>query len=159
METSTISQDTPDFPMSRTAPLDPPPRYADLRADAPISQATLPGGRTAWLISRHDLVRQILIDRRLTSDRTHPNFPLPVEIPRESLLKQRAFSRALIGADPPEHTARRRMVLAEFTVRRMHELRPRIQQIVDEHIDALLAGPNPADLVAALALPVPSMVI
>ncbi|MGW4801848.1 cytochrome P450, partial [Nonomuraea sp. NPDC004297] len=38
-------------------------------------------------------------------------------------------------------------------------LRPRIQQMVDEHLDAMLAGPGPADLVTALALPVPSLVI
>src|SRR5205807_561287 len=38
-------------------------------------------------------------------------------------------------------------------------LRPAIQQITDEHIDAMLAGPKPADIVTALALPVPSLVI
>ena len=38
-------------------------------------------------------------------------------------------------------------------------MRPGIQQIVDELIDDMLAGPNPADLVAAFALPVPSLVI
>jgi cytochrome P450 len=61
--------------------------------------------------------------------------------------------------DPPEHGPARRAVVGEFTVRRLAALRPRIQQIVDEHIDAMLAGPRPADLVAALALPVPSLVI
>jgi cytochrome P450 len=38
-------------------------------------------------------------------------------------------------------------------------LRPAIQKITDDHIDAILAGPKPADLVEALALPVPSLVI
>jgi cytochrome P450 len=38
-------------------------------------------------------------------------------------------------------------------------LRPAVQQIVDEQIDALLAGPRPVDLVDAFALPVPSLVI
>ena len=41
----------------------------------------------------------------------------------------------------------------------MQGLRPRIQQIVDERIDAILAGGPPADLVTALSLPVPSEVI
>jgi cytochrome P450 len=50
-------------------------------------------------------------------------------------------------------------VVGEFTVRRMEALRPRIQQIVDGHLDLMLAGPRPADLVPALALPVPSLVI
>jgi cytochrome P450 len=38
-------------------------------------------------------------------------------------------------------------------------LRPAIQHIVDGKIDDMLAGPKPADLVTALALPVPSLVI
>ena len=37
----------------------------------------------------------------------------------------------------------------------MKALRPRIQQIVDEHSTLMLAGRPPADLVAALPLPVP----
>ncbi len=61
--------------------------------------------------------------------------------------------------DPPEHGPARRAVVGEFTVRRMQALRPRIQEIVDDHIDAMLAGPRPTDLVQALALPVPSLVI
>jgi cytochrome P450 len=65
----------------------------------------------------------------------------------------------MIGLDPPEHGEARRAVVSEFTIRRMNALRPRIQQIVDERIDAMLAGPRPADLVPALALPVPSLVI
>src|SRR5207253_10007177 len=71
----------------------------------------------------------------------------------------RAFRPALTGLDPPEHGPARRAVLGEFTVRRIAALRPRIQQIVDEHIDAMLAGPRPTDLVKALSLPVPSLVI
>ncbi len=41
----------------------------------------------------------------------------------------------------------------------MQDLRPRIQEIVDERIDAILDAGPPADLVPALSLPVPSEVI
>jgi cytochrome P450 len=41
----------------------------------------------------------------------------------------------------------------------VENLRPTIQRITDESIDAMLAGPQPADIVTALALPVPSVVI
>jgi cytochrome P450 len=61
--------------------------------------------------------------------------------------------------DPPEHGPARRAITGEFTVRRVAELRPRIQEIVDELIDAMLAGPQPVDLVRAFSLPVPSLVI
>jgi cytochrome P450 len=51
------------------------------------------------------------------------------------------------------------MLSKPFTFKRVEGLRPKIQQITDEHIDAILAGPQPADVVTALALPVPTLVI
>ncbi|MEU3409481.1 cytochrome P450 [Streptomyces sp. NPDC006670] len=60
---------------------------------------------------------------------------------------------------PPEHTRLRRLVAGQFTARRMKLLAGRIQAIVDEPLDALAAAPQPADLMKAVALPVPSLVI
>ncbi|HEX4830956.1 MAG TPA: cytochrome P450 [Trebonia sp.] len=61
--------------------------------------------------------------------------------------------------DDPEHARLRKMVTGAFTLRQMERLRPGIQHLVDRLIDEMLAGPNPADLVEAFALPVPSLVI
>jgi cytochrome P450 len=61
--------------------------------------------------------------------------------------------------DDPDHARLRRMVTGAFAIRQVEALRPSIQRIVDERIDALLAGPRPVDLVEAVALPVPSLVI
>ena len=61
---------------------------------------------------------------------------------------------------PPVGGARaRRAVISEFTARRVQRLRPRIQQIVDEQVGAMLGAGPPTDLVSALSLPVPSQVI
>lgn len=65
----------------------------------------------------------------------------------------------MITMDAPEHGPARKAVLGEFTARRLEALRPRIQEIVDGQIDALLPGPQPRDLVDSLSLPVPSLVI
>ena len=51
------------------------------------------------------------------------------------------------------------MVNGPFLVKRIEAMRAPIQKIVDGLIDDMLAGPNPADLLTALALPVPSLVI
>ncbi|MEU1165662.1 cytochrome P450 [Streptomyces sp. NPDC005921] len=51
------------------------------------------------------------------------------------------------------------MMIPAFTVKRASLLRPSIQRIVDELLDAMTAQGPPADLVSAFALPVPSMVI
>ncbi|SDL83557.1 hypothetical protein [Nonomuraea jiangxiensis] len=48
----------PAFPLRRTDPMAPPPGYARLRAAGPPTQVALPGGRRAWLITRHDHVRR-----------------------------------------------------------------------------------------------------
>ena len=67
--------------------------------------------------------------------------------------------RSVFTSDGEEHTRFRRMLSKPFTFKRVEGLRPTIQQITDDHIDAMLAGPKPADIVTALALPVPSLVI
>ena len=46
-----------------------------------------------------------------------------------------------------------------FTFKRVEVLRPAIQKITDGAIDKIPAGPKPAELVTALALPVPTEVI
>jgi cytochrome P450 len=154
--TEVVEQEAATFPVPRTCPFEPPPEYRELREEAPISQVTVPNGGKAWVIARHEDVRAVLTDPRFSSNRNDPNFPLLVAGPR---LATDDFNPSLIGMDAPEHGPARRAVVGEFTVRRMEALRPRIQEIVDERIDAILAGPKPADLVEMLSLPVPSLVI
>jgi cytochrome P450 len=153
--TQAVDQQVLNFPMQRTCPVAPPPEYQKLREESPISRVLLPTGRHAWLLTRHEDVRSVLLDPRFSSDRNHPDFPRLIEL----MPNRRMFSPSLISMDPPEHGPARRAVVGDFTVRRTRALQPRIQEIVDENLDAMLAGPRPADLVQALSLPVPSLVI
>ncbi|CAL9664121.1 cytochrome P450 [Streptomyces sp. enrichment culture] len=143
------------FPQDRTCPYHPPAAYDPLRADRPLTRVTLFDGRPAWLVTGHALARRLLVDQRLSSDRTRDGFPAT----SRRLAEVRARKVALLGVDDPEHRTQRKMVLPEFTLRRATALRPRIRQIVDERLDAMIAQGAPADLVPAFALPVPSMVI
>ncbi|MEU6147795.1 cytochrome P450 [Streptomyces sp. NPDC047081] len=143
------------FPQDRTCPYHPPTAYDPLRAARPLARITLYDGRPAWLVTGHALARELLADQRLSTDRTHPDFPAPTE--RFSAVKNRRV--ALLGVDDPKHRTQRRMMVPSFTLRRAQELRPQIQRIVDERIDAMVAQGPPAELVNAFALPVPSMVI
>jgi cytochrome P450 len=153
--TEVADQQVPSFPMQRTCPFSPPAEYGELREKRPIARVLLPSGRHAWLVTRHADVRAVLTDPRFSSDRRHPDFPRLIKFPQPSL----NFTPSLIGMDPPEHGPARRAVVGEFTVKRIQALRPRLQEIVDDRIDAMLAGPRPVDLVQALSLPVPSLVI
>ncbi|MDT8909573.1 cytochrome P450 [Amycolatopsis sp. PS_44_ISF1] len=147
------------FPMTRTNPFAPPPAYARFEK-ARAEFVKLESGQRAWVLTKHEDVRAMLNDPRFSSNRFNPGFPRveknPPPPPKEG---QRRLEPSLINMDPPVHGPARRAVVGEFTVKRMRDLRPRIQQIVDQSIDEMLAGDRPADLVSALALPVPSLVI
>ncbi|WP_327721123.1 cytochrome P450 [Streptomyces sp. NBC_00490] len=143
------------FPQDRTCPYHPPAAYAPLRASRPLTRIRLYDGRPAWLVTGHALARDLLADRRLSADRTHPDFPAPTE--RFAAVKDR--KTALLGYDDPEHQTQRRRMIPSFTLKRAAGLRPRIQRIVDERLDAMIEQGPPAELVSAFALPVPSAVI
>jgi cytochrome P450 len=144
----------PEYPMARASgcPFDPPPA---LRALAPVSRVRLWDGSTPWLITRHADMRAVLADPRVSADARRAGYPHT----SASAQARRMQGASFLNMDDPDHARLRRMVTATFTVRRVEALRPSIQRIVDERIDALLAGPRPVDLVEAFALPVPSLVI
>ncbi|MFF5563638.1 cytochrome P450 [Streptomyces sp. NPDC012623] len=147
----------PAFPMARACPFSPPEEYAKLRETEPVSRASLKvNGKPAWLITKHDHIKKILGDSRVTANLKLPGYPLQVPVPEEML---QAVPLTFLSMDPPDHTVQRRMLAPEFSVRSMRALRERVQQIVDHQIDTMLAGGGPVDLVTALALPVPSLVI
>ncbi|HKN97733.1 MAG TPA: cytochrome P450 [Pseudonocardiaceae bacterium] len=131
------------------------PLYRDLREQERISKVTLPSGIPAWLLTRHDDVRAMLADPRFSANRRAPGFPVFTR--GQFTVPDTAPS--MIMLDGPEHSAARRVVISEFSVKRIAALAPRIQEIVDGFVDDMLAGPKPADLVRALSLPVPSLVI
>lgn len=149
----TADSGLPRFPIRRTCPFLPPAEYARLRAESPVTKVLLPNGSTAWVISSYELTREFIAHPDTTIDRSHPSYPavLPVQpVPKEQA------KGWLNWMDPPEHTIHRRMVLSEFTVKRVAGMAPHIQQITDECVEAMLAGPRPVDLVEALALAVPT---
>ncbi|MGQ4386772.1 cytochrome P450 [Streptomyces sp. SAS_270] len=143
------------FPQDRTCPYHPPAAYDSLREERPLSRITLYDGRGVWVVTGHGAARELLADPRLSSDRTLPAFPATTE--RFEAARSRRI--ALLGVDDPEHHTQRRMLVPNFTLKRISALRPRIQETVDRLLDAMEEQGPPAELVSAFALPVPSMVI
>ncbi|MDN5920768.1 MAG: cytochrome P450, partial [Pseudonocardia sp.] len=130
---------------------DPYPAYAELRDAEPVRRLELPDG-PMWLISRHDDVREAFVDPRLSKDW---RFTLPEEQRAEM---PAAPTPMMLLMDPPDHTRLRKLVSRSFTVRRMAELRPRVQEIADE----LLAGlpeDGTVDLMRVYAFQLPVLVI
>src|ERR1700758_4494988 len=133
-----------------------PPEVMELGAARPLSRVRIWDGSTPWLITGYDEVRTLFSDSRVSVDDRRPGFPHWNEGMLSTVHKR---PRSVFTADAEEHTGFRRMLSKPFTFKRVEGLRPAIQQITDEHIDAMLAGPRPGDIVAGLALPVPSLVI
>jgi cytochrome P450 len=150
--------DVPEYPMGRASgcPFAPPPEVMALGAARPLSRVRIWDGSTPWLITGYDEVRTLFSDSRVSVDDRRPGFPHWNEGMLSTVHKR---PRSVFTADAEEHTRFRRMLSRPFTFKRVEGLRPVIQQITDEHIDTMLAGPQPADIVTALALPVPSLVI
>jgi len=151
-------QDIPDYPMERVSscPFAPPPGVLALNDTKPVSRVRIWDGSTPWLITGYAEARALFSDSRVSVDDRRPGFPHWNEGMLTMVGKR---PRSVFTTDAEEHTRFRRMLSKPFTFKRVEDLRPAIQQITDEHIDAMLAGPQPADIVAALALPVPSLVI
>jgi len=69
-----------------------------------------------------------------------------------------SFSKTVFYADPPYHTHLRGLMNNAFTPRRVEQLRPYIQQIVDDLLDAAQSK-DKMDVIHDLAYPLPVMVI
>ncbi len=69
-----------------------------------------------------------------------------------------SFSKTVFYADPPYHTHLRGLMNHAFTPRRVERLRPYVQKIVDELLDAAQIETE-TDIIHALAYPLPVMVI
>lgn len=157
-ETVATSEPTPSFPQDRTCPYQLPDQYFRLRdAEGALQQVSLHDGRLVWVVTKHETARALLADPRLSSDRRRPDFP--TTLPRMGAVPSANRRPMLISLDPPEHSTKRRMLISEFTVKRIKAMRPDIERIVHGFLDDMLAAGPPADLVSQFALPVPSLVI
>ncbi|MBO3676196.1 cytochrome P450 [Streptomyces sp. NEAU-YJ-81] len=154
----TPDETIPEFPMPRAAgcPFAPPPEMMKLHAAQPLSRVRLWDGSTPWLVTRYDDQRALYGDQRLSVDPTRQGFPHMSAAFQEALAKN---PPSFLHMDDPGHARIRRMVTGPFIIKRIEAMRPAVQKMTDDFIDTMLAGPNPADLVEALALPLPSLVI
>ncbi|BBY38093.1 cytochrome P450 [Mycobacterium mantenii] len=152
------ASDIPEYPMVRDqrCPFAPPSKVLELNTGKPVSRVRIWDGSTPWLVTGYEEARALFSDSRVSVDDRRPGFPHWNEA-FAATVHQRP--RSVFTSDAEEHTRFRRMLSKPFTYKRVEGLRPAIQTITDDCIDAMLSGPRPADLVAALAMPVPSLVI
>ena len=148
--TQTDGEAPPRFdPFTPEFQSDPFPILGRLRAEDPVHRS-----RFGWVLTRYDDVVAALRNPGLGAafDR---------EAGRAQLGDGAAFayvSRRIHNFDPPDHTRLRSLVTKAFTVRRVEALRPHIQGLADTLLDRI-GGAKTIDVLAALAHPLPSLVI
>ena len=140
-------------PLSPAVIRDPYPHYHRLRAEDPVHRSPL----GFFVASRHADVALVLRNRRFGKDfvgrmeRRHGK-----AIMREPVY--RSMRHWMLQQDPPDHTRLRGLVVRAFSARRVEDMRPRIQQIVDATLDRL-AQKRRIDLIADFAFRLPVTVI
>lgn len=140
-----------DYPSSADHAGELPPDFDKLRQQEPVSRVRLPGGRTAWLVTRHDHVRTVLADERFTRDISGVCATAPSGGGGSTM--------RTVNMDGRPYAELRGLVAKAFTVRQINSMRPRVHELTDSLLDSMEQGGPPADLVRHLAVPLPAVVI
>ena len=133
--------------------------FAQMRAHDPVfRQPGIDGETPIWFVTRHEDVAAVLLDdERFVRD---PRLALS----EEQLAAQAtppavaAIDNHMLNRDGEDHRRLRRLVTKAFTPRMVEQLRPRIQAIADELLDAVEPR-GKMDLSAEYAFPLPITVI
>lgn len=135
---------------------DPHAIFAALREMGPIVWLTR---HRAWMFTTHEAVRLGFHDQRLSSDRLTPLEGRLDDASRAAMGQTFDLLRGwMVFHDEPEHARLREPLRRTFTPSRVTDLRPRIEEIVDELLDDLADIDEP-DLVRDFAFPLPAIVI
>jgi len=147
----------PDFRPDAPAFLrDPFPIYRSLRAEDPVHWSPR---LKAWVLTRYDDCRAVLLDREVSSDRLRPYFAtLPG--PEAGRIRDiiRYLTHWMVFRDPPEHTRLRRLTSKVFHVQSMHAMRPKVEELCAWLLGGI-GDREAVDFVADFAGPLPGLVI
>jgi cytochrome P450 len=139
---------------------DPYGGYGRLREEAPVLRGVAMDGSPAWYVTRQDDVRAALADHRFVTNPAAAGSADPraailgsIGIPPEYL---GYLTNTILDVDGIDHARVRKLVSRTFTVRRVAELRPHVEEIAAALLDGL---PERVDLLAEYAYPLPITVI
>lgn len=172
MEAQAIDDSAPLFaPWEPAAKQNPGAFFRRLRENDPVHRVDFLIG---WVLTRYEDVVEVLRDgdrfssiiANATVERLHlqqrggepPLHGGAPQVPDMRFALHAFFDRSLLFTDRPDHSRLRGLVGRAFTPRIVTELRPRIQAIVDELIDSMLAAGR-VDFMKAFADQLPATVI
>ena len=127
----------------------PYPYFAHLRDHSPVYWVE---SLKSWAVSRYDDVASIAKNTQLFSSAPI----IPAILGDQNPVPEVNW---MISADPPAHTALRKLVNKAFTPRMVAALEPRINEIVAQLLDQIAEKGGEFDLVHDFSTPLPLMVI
>ena len=133
----------------------PHPRLSATRDADPVHRLTSFLGLELWLVTGDAEARQVLSDTTSYSTDIRPYMGRSGSVTDGDI-------GGLGFTDPPEHTRLRRLLIPEFTVRRLERLRPGIDAVVRRQVDEVAAAGSSGevvDLVPTFSFPIPFLVI
>jgi cytochrome P450 len=131
---------------------DPYPALAFIRATAPVFREP---NIDAWFVTREQDVDAMLRSPLYGKDPRKATSGRPLQ---RVLNPDPDQEPSMLVLDPPDHTRLRGLVNKAFTPRAVEQLRPRVQQTVDQLLDAVAGKPG-FDVMEALADPLPITII
>ncbi|HIK93502.1 MAG TPA: cytochrome P450 [Planctomycetes bacterium] len=136
---------------------DPYPYYRALRKHDPVHWSER---MNAWVLTRYSDVLGALSDPRLISGQRVASYadslPGSLRPQLEPLFDQ--IGKWIGNLDPPDHTRLRRLINVVFTPKMVEGLRPAIERLVHELLDAVRSK-GAMDFVRDFAYPLPAIVI
>lgn len=148
----------PTLPTARTTPFDPPPQLQQIQAQRSLSPLRYPDGHLGWLVTGYDLAREVLCHQSFSS--RMDLIRLPVRRPAtDSLIGKPTPPGWFLGMDRPDHAKYRKILAGHFTSRKVSQLRPQIEEIVKNALDAISNMQSPVNLVPTFSQVIPSLTI
>jgi len=129
-------------------------QYRWLRENAPVYWHEEPNGPGFWAVTRYKDVWDV--DRNFQAFSSEPT--IMIQDPLAGMENQFGGYKMMLMMDPPQHTAYRRLIRAEFTQPTALEMNPRLRQLAKQIVDAVIER-GECDFVSEVAGEMPSYVI
>ncbi len=132
--------------------------YAEIHKECPVYQMPETG---AFLVTKYDDLRQVLRDpETYSSDVRVASMGQFEDLQRSILVEGGGWEhvQTLQRTDPPDHGRYRRLIDRVFTIKRVRELTPRIDEVVSDLIDSFI-DEGKCDFNDQFAMPMPGIII
>jgi len=144
----------PQLPFARAHPLQFAPLLRELQAKGVIHRVRTEVGDSAWLVTGHAQVQRLYGDERL--GQSHPEPDAAARMHESAIF---GGPMGNFATEPADHARKRALLQPLFTAKRLQALLPRVDALTAQLLGELAAKGPPADLHAAVAWPLPLLVI